>query len=95
MPDEGVTLGELGRRLDRLEEGVRSDLKAIDDRMATKLVSKDFYDGRHQAMIDRVAILERERAERSARWWALVITSTGAILAAVTDIVVHVAVHVH
>lgn len=68
MPDEdNVTLGELGRRFDRLEQNLETRFKAIDDRLSTQIVTRDFYQVRYEGMIARLAELESQR--RTDQTW--------------------------
>ena len=85
--DEAVTIGELGRRIDRLEQAVQGSFKAIDDRLSTHVVSRDYYDGRHAAVTDRLARLEAVQAVRNARWWAVGVAVAAALLTSVGSLV--------
>jgi hypothetical protein len=94
MADSDVTLGEVGRRIDRLEESLQHSLKAIDDRMGSGLVTRDYYEGHHAALVARVVDLEKDREMFRSRSWAALLTLLGAAATAVASLIV-VLIHVH
>lgn len=62
VPDD-VTIGEVDRRVTRLENDVRERSRALDDRLAnalSKMVGRDYYDERHKVLAARVGDLEAE-----------------------------------
>lgn len=91
--DGDVTVGELSRRLDRLEAADQRSFRALDDRMASSLVTRDYYDGRQQAMGERIRRLEDredERSDRSFQIWVAVIASVLVSLGSLVTVLVHV-----
>lgn len=66
--DDEITLGEVNRTLNRFMDQTQRSFKALDDRLGNNLVDKGSYEARHQALVDRVNWLEKERrAEQTAR----------------------------
>ena len=65
MPDE-PTLGEVVRRFEDRFTDVRDDIKALGDRIDTK-VSQEVYDLRHEALASRVTTLETLREKDAER----------------------------
>lgn len=65
MADE-PTLGEVVRRFEDRFTDVRDDIKALGDRIDTK-VSQEVYDLRHEALGARVATLETLREKESEK----------------------------
>lgn len=66
MPED-ITIGELDRRMTRLEQDLRDRSKASDDRatrMAASLVPREYYDERHNMLRARVGDLEAELEEQ-------------------------------
>lgn len=66
VPDD-VTIGEIDRRVTRLEMDLRERAKAADDRaarMLRDLVPREYYDDRHRALQNRVGDLEAELEEQ-------------------------------
>lgn len=86
MPDE-PTLGEVVRRFEDRFTDVRDDIKALGDRIDTK-VSQEVYDLRHEALASRVTTLETlrekdaERIVATRRWLigAVVVPLVGILL---------------
>jgi len=90
MDRDDVTLGELARRLGRLEVQMQASFKAIDDRLSFNILTKDYYMVRHDALIERVERLEAQHVSNMAwrrnLYLALVaafLSSGGAIVASV------------
>lgn len=94
VSDDDVTIGEVSRRLDRLEASDQRSFRALDDRMASSLVTRDYYDGRQQSMGERIKRLEDLEAKRQARWFQVQLAIAVAILTALASLVT-VLVHVH
>jgi hypothetical protein len=92
-PDD-MTLGEVARRLDRLETGEQLRFKALDDRMTVNLVTRDYYEGRHQVHSERITRLEQSEIRRLARWTQVWVAISAALVASVGSLVI-VLVHVH
>ncbi len=64
---EDVTIGEIDRRVTRLEMDVRERSKASDDRlsrMMAQVVPREYYDERHNQLRTRVGDLEAELEEQ-------------------------------
>lgn len=86
MPDE-PTLGEVVRRFEDRFTDVRDDIKALGDRIDTK-VSQEVYNLRHEALASRVTTLETlrekdaERIVATRRWLigAVVVPLVGILL---------------
>lgn len=58
MPED-VTLGELGRRVDRVETSVRDGFDHVHRQIESlTFVNKDTYEARHKAVTDRLDVLE-------------------------------------
>lgn len=86
MPD-GLTLGELARRLDDRTGDIRDDIKALSEEMGKK-VDQRLYDIRHDALAARVATLETlrekdaEKLVATRRWLigAVIVPLVGVLL---------------
>lgn len=94
MPPNDITLGELGRRIDRLESNIQTALKSIDDRMATSMVSREYYTGQHRLLEARVSDLEADAARIRSRRFAVTLSAVGALAASLGSLAT-VLVHVH
>lgn len=86
MPDDPVTIGELGRRIEsmsgdlgrRMDHGLgelKEDIHELGRRLDNK-VSTDVFELKHQATVDRVTALEEARNEEkkqraSDRRWVI------------------------
>jgi cell shape-determining protein MreC len=55
-----ITLGEISRRFDRFEENIQQNFKAIDDRLANHLVSRDYYNIRHETLKEEIKELRQD-----------------------------------
>lgn len=99
---DDVTLGELDRRVTRLEADMRDRFRAGDDRYArtlSSLVSKEYYDDRHRALLSRVGDIEAEmedqRLAREGFHRNLIVVSLGSVLASVGAIIAAVIANIH
>jgi hypothetical protein len=93
VTDEDVTLGEIARRVDRLEVAEQGRFKALDDRMTATLVSRDYYEGRSQVLSERIKRLEEAEVRRSARWsqtWIAIAAALVASLGSLIIVLVHI-----
>jgi hypothetical protein len=93
VTDEDVTLGEIARRLDRLESSEQGRFKALDDRMTINLVTKDYYEGRSQVLAERIKRLEESSTARTIRWsqaWIAIAAALVASLGSLIIVLVHV-----
>lgn len=88
VTEEDVTLGELSRRLDRMEEGELARFKALDDRMTYTVVTRDYYEGRHQVLSERIAQLQAEAERRATRWAQAWIAIAAALVASLGSLII-------
>jgi hypothetical protein len=93
VTDEDVTLGEVSRRLDRMESSEQGRFKALDDRMTVNLVTKDYYEGRSQVLSERIKRLEESSTARTIRWsqaWIAIAAALVASLGSLIIVLVHI-----
>lgn len=93
MDYSDVSMGEVCRRLDRLESVMQASLKAIDDRMAGQLVNRDYYETRHTALSQRVSDLESVNQVQASRAWTIVTALAVTFLSSVAAVIIAVTAH--
>jgi len=71
MADADITNAELYRLYLSMKDDMRANFKALDDRLTVGVVSRDVYDTKHQALTDRVTVLEAAEQTRENRRFAL------------------------
>lgn len=76
-----VTTGEIYRRLIDLQATTQRSFQALDDRLTDNVVSKDFYQVRHESLMARVQSLETLAAQRSGYYRSLTVGVICAVLA--------------
>lgn len=84
-----VTVAELGRRFDRLDNDMRERFRAVDDRMsnsALQVVPRDVYEERHLALRARVDRLEQDNYRTVQYRRNFTVAITAALLASFTAV---------
>jgi hypothetical protein len=85
--DAEITIGELGRRLDRLETTVATGFERLATRLERDYVQVAVYATERAADLARIASLEAETATRGQQRWQTRLALTAALLSVPTSVI--------
>lgn len=82
-----VTIGELYRRQVLEEQRTQRSFQALDDRVSTTLVNREYFLARHEALEGRVTVIEKRWEDSRLFRQAIAIASISALVSSAVAVI--------